>query len=446
VDTFLHRFGNKIKGCITGFDRLVFKGILRPLMFTLGAQSFLAVNNILNKDYKGWMVAQSSALVQSVEQSAMVGCGQKITPITSCHTRKETLAHARQEEKHITSGLIGVWSCVESCISYRARFDREKGFPQLGIDHTRCKHLYFYYDHPIYGFMSVRLQTWFPFEIQIAINGREWLRRSLDSASCAYVKHGNKFIDIADYALAQNSLDEQLTTHWEEMLSAFVPEIFPTMKQTLGEDLSYYWTVWQSEFATDFIFDSPGTVTTLMDDLICHALLTGTGERVLRYLGRPVRSDGQPHSLSNPEVITSVQTWYDGARIRHWADKNSVKVYNEQNVLRVEMTMNRPDRFKVMRHVEGHQDSPKQRRPMRKGIADLPLRALVSNDVNKRFTEQLATMKDATTTVQEILTQFGAHKHDGRRVRALDPLGKDVSTQISQVWHAHPVSRHENQP
>lgn len=147
---------------------------------------------------------------------------------------------------------------------------------------------------------------------------------------------------------------------------------------------------------------------------------------MLRYLARPVRPDGQPHPLSSPEVFTRVQTWQDGARIRHWADDNSVKLYNEQNVLRVEMTMNRPDRFKVFRHKEGRQDTPKQRLPLRKGVADIPLRAQVAADVNKRFTAQLATLKDETP-VRQVFAEFGAHLHEGRRVRALDPLGKDLA-------------------
>lgn len=92
----------------------------------------------------------------------------------------------------------------------------------------------FHYDHPTCGFMSVRLRTWFPFELQIAINGREWLRRSLDAAGCKYLKQGNKFLDIADYPLAQHLLDTQLDTQWKEMLAAFLPEVFPTMPQTLS--------------------------------------------------------------------------------------------------------------------------------------------------------------------------------------------------------------------
>jgi len=50
MDMFLQRFSDKIKGCITGFDRIVFKGVIRPLMFAAGAQGFLQARGILNKD------------------------------------------------------------------------------------------------------------------------------------------------------------------------------------------------------------------------------------------------------------------------------------------------------------------------------------------------------------------------------------------------------------
>jgi hypothetical protein len=193
VETFLQKFGHRIKGVLTGFDRLVFKGLLRPIAFAAGAQSFLAMRGVLNKDYKEWMLGQTAELVQAVDRHARVACGRGIVSIASSHTRKEELAHARQKEIGIAAGLIGVWSCTEAGLSYRAAFDRERGFPQLRTDATRCRHLYFYYDHPAYGFMSVRLQTWFPYPIQIAVNGREWLRRGLDAAGISYLKHGNKF-------------------------------------------------------------------------------------------------------------------------------------------------------------------------------------------------------------------------------------------------------------
>jgi hypothetical protein len=99
---------------------------------------------------------------------------------------KRGTRHARQKARGIRTGLIGVWSCLESCTTFRAKFDPVRKFPQLHPDYAHCKHLYFYFDHADYGFCGVRLQTWFPFSIQIALNGREWLRRSLDRRDIGY--------------------------------------------------------------------------------------------------------------------------------------------------------------------------------------------------------------------------------------------------------------------
>ena len=426
MDTFLQRFAGKIKGIITGFDRIVFKGCFRPLMFAEGAMSFFRSRGVLNKDYKSWVMEQSSKLVEKADRYAQSEAERGIVPIHSCHERKETMAHERQKERGIRQGLIGVWSCLEACSTYRACYDAKAGFPQLRSEYSRCKHLYFYYDHADYGFMSIRLQTWFPYGIQIALNGREWLRRCLDKRAVDYVLHGNKFLHIADYRQAQKGLDAQTDTRWARLLTGFLPNVFPSMAQTLGPRLSYYWTLWQSEWATDYVFDTPETLRPLMDGLLRHALMTGTCERVLRYMGRPVDPQGQPHPMANPDVLTRANAWHDGVRIRHWVDNNSVKLYNEHNVLRSEMTMNNPAMFRVWRHPEGQaRASAKRRMPLRKGIADIPLRAQVANDVNHRFMEQMATVRD-DTPLRDLLKDITASSIvHGRRVRALDITGKD---------------------
>ncbi|MEA2059844.1 MAG: hypothetical protein U9P10_04875, partial [Thermodesulfobacteriota bacterium] len=55
--------------------------------------------------------------------------------------RKEKLAHEQQEKEYISTGLIGVWSCLEQGSSYRAVYCAEAGFPQLRPYQVQCKHL-----------------------------------------------------------------------------------------------------------------------------------------------------------------------------------------------------------------------------------------------------------------------------------------------------------------
>ena len=232
---------------------------------------FCQSRGILNKGYKDWMLAQTKNLIATAEHYARDNSGKSVTHIPTWRVRKEELAHERQVKEHIKTGLIGVWSCLERGSSFRAVYCPEAGYPQLRNYQTQCKHLYFYFDDSELGFMNIRLQTWFPYHIQICLNGREWLRRGLEKQGIDFHVHGNKFLHIADYQKAQQLLDEQLNTRFADMLDGFAQKIFPGMADILGPHLSYYWTLWQSEWATDLIFNNPASLNRLMDSLLRYA-------------------------------------------------------------------------------------------------------------------------------------------------------------------------------
>jgi hypothetical protein len=426
MDTLFHRFDGKIKGVIEGFDRIVFKGILSPVCYTAGLLIFLHSRGILNKDYKGWVQDKTAAIIRDAEEYSVSQIGSGIQYLPSSRTRKEEVAHDQQKAMNIQSGLVGTWSCVESCNTFKAVYDKAAGYPQIKSDQSRCKHIYFYYDHEDYGFMSVRLQTWMPYEVQIALNGREWLKRLLDKSGVKYVLDGNKFLDIEDYEFAQRLLDSQLDTRWVGMLSGFMSDVFPSMKAFLGDEMSYTWTLWQSEWARDYIFHDPQILSSHMNQMLRYAFITGTSDRVLRYMGRPVQANGQPHWAADPELISRVGLWYNGARIRHWVDKNSLKMYNEQNVLRFEFTMNDPKRFWIHRTVEGDDSGKKKFLPMRKGVADIPIRTQICSQRINNFTEHVAAFEE-DLSVGEILSKVTKPiVSNGKRYRGLDVTGKDL--------------------
>ena len=426
MDILLNRFSEKVNNIITGFDRIVFKGMLMPIMHAAGMTAFLISRGVLNKDFKDYAVRQSQAIVRSAEDIAKERSGCGIGYIPTYKVRKEELAHQRQKETGIEKGLIGVWSCVESCNTFRSTYDPGNRYPLLKFERSKCKHLYFYFDDPVYGFMSVRLQTWAPYEIQVALNGREWLGRSLDAAGCGYSASGNKFLHIDDYGLAQELLDEQARTDFGKVLETFLPSVFPAMTEVLGKGLSYYWTFWQTEVAKDYIFKDSRELSALMDDFLLHAMITGKGERILRYFGSPVKADGQPYKNATPEIMSRMNEWYDGGRVRYWMNGNSVKLYNEHNVLRFEMTMNDPAMFKIHRHTENQDKSePKKFLPMRKGVADAAARVTISKNVINRFTDHMASVKE-TTRLEELLTSVSTPLvQSEKRTRAVDTFGKD---------------------
>jgi hypothetical protein len=426
MNQFVAKCQRLVKGILTGFDRLVFKGSILSLMHDQGAMRFCQDKGVLNKDFKEWMQAQTGRIIAHAESLSKQTGDDGILPISSSHLRKEELAHTRQQQRNIQSGLIGVYSATESCLTYKAVFSKEAGHPLLRRQWGKCKHLYFYFDHVQYGFMNVRLQTWFPYHVQMCLNGREWLRRQLEAENVDFVAKGNKFLHVGDYARAQHLLDHQLDTRWDALLDGFTSAIFPARQEILGSRLSYYWTLWQSEWATDLIFPSPKDIAPLMDSLLRHAFMTGTATRVLRYMDRPLTLCGAPRSDNNDEVIGKLLEYEDGLRVRHWVNGNSVKCYNERNVLRVETTVNAPEMFKAPRHTRGQSpEEPKRVLPLRKSVADIVLRAKVSGQVNERFLDNLGAAQ-CETSVRELLDKVTVPvTKKGRRVRALDPAGKD---------------------
>ena len=59
------------------------------------------------------------------------------------------------------------------------------------------------------GFLNARIQTWFPFSIQICLNGREWLARQMDAQGVRYARQDNCFPWIEDFARAQRLMEER---------------------------------------------------------------------------------------------------------------------------------------------------------------------------------------------------------------------------------------------
>ena len=80
----------------------------------------------------------------------------------------------------------------------------------LTFDSAKCLHHYFYFAHPLYGLMHLRLQTWFPFGVSVCMNGRQWLARQMNAAGIGYVQRENCFDFIEDVEAAQRLANEQL--------------------------------------------------------------------------------------------------------------------------------------------------------------------------------------------------------------------------------------------
>ncbi len=97
---------------------------------------------------------------------------------------KEDRDRAIVERDGIVSGLVAVFATVEPCTSFQVVGNRETHKLEVVRQARKCLffyfYFYFYFMDRDFGLMHIRLQSWFPFGIQIYVNGREWLCRQLD--------------------------------------------------------------------------------------------------------------------------------------------------------------------------------------------------------------------------------------------------------------------------
>ena len=438
VKTFVQTLPGLVFGCLRGFDRLVFRGYLRSLMSASGMNVYLWTNGVTFRDFKAHAQQRTDQLIAASEGVAKRQ-DRPVEYLRSPQMRKEDRARELAKRDGITDGLIGMFTCVEPCWSYTVRGNGGTKRLELRSELRQCLHLYHYYQHPRFGLMYARVQTWFPFTVQIGINGREWLCRSLDAAGLEYRRSDNCVTWVEDIAWAQKLLDGQLRVNWSRRLHEVRGWVHPTHPELLGKyKADYYWTLSQSEWATDVLFRDRQELQRRYGSWLRFALTSYSSPDVLRFLGKKLPGHGGVNGHYEGEVLSDLGRRVDGLRIKHRAGANSVKMYDKAqgSVLRVETTINDPSEFKVYRGKEGDESGEMQLRQLRSGVADVHRRAEVSEASNERYLAGLAA-----TTCAEPLKAVAAQlsrrvREPGRgerRVRGLNLLGDEDAAVLAVV-------------
>lgn len=421
MQSFLTRHASEIKGVLSGFDRVRFRGTLRWLANRQGLATWLHRKSVLLKEFKDYALSLTDGIREATQRLADAA-GRPLLYLPSSSTRKEDVAREIAEREGITAGLVCVLTCVEPCATFTVGPNREAKRLELRAHNGKCLHQYFYLIDPQLGWLNVRLQTWLPLTVHVVINGREWLAQQLIRKGIAFERRGNCFTDIADLAAAQRLMDRQRTTRWSRLLDRLLRSVHPAHRKLFGEDvLNYYWSADETEWATDVMFRSPAVLAALYPRLVRQAITTfGSGE-VLRFLGKRPRIQ----TFTGAEILSHLGTRCEGVRVKHALDRNSVKMYDKQGSnLRVETTINDTRQMKVYRASEDNPNGPQSWQKLRKGVADLHRRAAISQKANERYLDALAAVDSAATLAEMAVSVCQRTRCQGRSVRALNPLSE----------------------
>jgi hypothetical protein len=422
VQQFVAKHAEHVIGTLSGFDRLVFRGTMRALCSRSGLMSYLWAVQVRLTDFAAHAL-NLTELLKDASLSLARQSGRPVQYLTSAASNKEDIARQIAAADHIKHGLICVLTAVEPCWSFEIVRDRANKRIEAEPRYRKCLHLYHYQIHPRFGFMSARIQTWMPFRIQICVNGREWLARSMDAAGLHYLQRDNCFTWLEHPERAQQLMDRQVRSDWPVLLNDIARSLNPLHKTMFAAfPMEYYWSTYQSEWATDVMFGKSATLAHLYPRLVQHGLTTFLSPDVMRFLGRKAPPGGGLPRRLQAEVVSDVKRRVEGVRIKHRVGENSVKMYDKQgSVLRVETTINNVDDFKTFRAPENKPDAAPSWQRMRKGVADLHRRAEVSQAANDRYLQALASVEDTTSLGELAARLCRPIRHNGRRVRALNP-------------------------
>ena len=181
MKAIIRQLGERVLGVLSGFDRLLFRGFLRCVINPRGLNGYLYGARVPMADFGKHAQQVTGQLIDESTRHARE-TGREIRYVNDSQIRKKDVAWEIAQRDHIDNGLICVLKSVEPCTTLRVRGNRAKKTIAIQRERTKCLHLYHYFNHPQFGLMHVRLQTWFPFTMQIGLNGREWLARDLTKA------------------------------------------------------------------------------------------------------------------------------------------------------------------------------------------------------------------------------------------------------------------------
>jgi hypothetical protein len=381
---FVVKFASSIIAVLSCPDRVIFKGYL-PFFGEAHLNRFVDHTlGIKRKDFLAFAEEKSELLVTHAKEVAARNDAPYL--YLQGRQRKEDLVQQQIRARRLSEGLVCVLCCQETCRTVKLRYGDSR--PRLVFTCRPQRVLYFYFLDPQFGLCHVRIQTWFPFTIQVYVNGHDWLARQLHDAGIGFVQHDNAFTQLDDPAKAQAHADRFPRLDWVEILDRWARLINPLLGEAWLRGQGYYWVIDQAEYSTDVLFKNRQDLADLYPRLLDHACLHFSAQDILSFLGRRL------HPRFDGEVLTDCKKdRWPGARIKHRVKNNWLKMYDKfGQVLRIETVINNPREFKVRRRVQRKGRSQMDWCPMNKGVANFYHYHEVSQAANERYLTALAVV------------------------------------------------------
>ena len=393
-EKFLAKHKDSIVACLACFDRVIFKGYL-PFGDDRHLNSFVDWHlKIPRKNFIPMVQTLSQQLVEHARKTAEAQ-GAEYRYFQGKVNKEKLIDRIARERGH-PDGLLAVLCVQETCRTVKLYYAEKR--PWLRFTKRPQRVLYWYFLDPVFGRVYVRIQTWFPFTIQIYINGHEWLARQMVQSPVGFEQRDNCFTELENPEQAQELADRFIRIPWLRQLSAWARIVNPLLQTPFLRGCTYYWVIDQAEYSLDLIFHNREACERLFLRLLDHAALHFAAQDILSFLGRRL------YTQFDGEVITECKKdRWPGARIKHRVKRNWLKMYSKFGiVLRIETVINQPREFKVRRWRIRQGQRQLVWCPMNKGVANFYQYHAAAHAANIRYLEALSVVDDPGVSYREI--------------------------------------------
>ncbi len=395
---------DKIKGILSTFDRIIIKGYSFQLCNERQMGYFLSHNNILLKDFGTYAENVTKSLCEHIENIAKVN-NRPYQFLYGNNTDKGELARNILDDNPVNEGLICIFSNIEVCSTMNVIKNGKTKKLELKWGPRKCKYYYLYYLDKDFGFMHIKIQSWFPFMAQIYINGHEWLKQQLIKENISFEMYNNSFSYIENIEKAQEIADKIVDSKISDKFDFMIKEInnfLPIIEETFSH--SYYWCLAECEYSTDIIHNDRQSVEDYFKDLVENAFYTFKCNDVISFFGSKLRDTGFQFK---GEITSDLRKRTQGFRLKHKMKSNQIKMYDKACSIRIETTINDPREFKILKEVEKvieHKEIVvvKKWLPMGKSIANLYRYAEVCKAINKRYIDALPIPSEKEIAIKKL--------------------------------------------
>ena len=365
--------------------------------------------------------------------------------------RKEELVEPYYRRLTTGEGVACVLTSMEqgrTFVSYVPRWKVPSGdanYRFIKACRKQFLHYYWYVLDPVMGPMSVRVASYFPFNVTCYLNGHSFVAQELTRDGVRFRKADNAFLAVGDVLALQAAADRLSPALLQRRCNYWVRRVVPVFSPVEREALrpGYRYSMAQMELATDVVFKRAAPLRALFQRACELGVLVGGANRTTHLFGRRI----------NRHYQGKLQTVLDqrdaGHPVLRWYYQTSfVKQYvrgdqHSDRILRTETCSNDTYHFGVGRRLE-----------------NLSLLRGQLGATNERcLGEQAELLASAVDTGQLAAlaapTQIGHRRvpglklHDDRVIRLLETLlhpGGFVRNWTSRELHTRVIARHHFTP